>query len=373
MPNTPSGELLTAAEEAGRRRAVRRLDQRRAAARVPHLGDHLDAAVHPRLGDQLGALVGGRQVGVRRHGEQAHAHGLLADRHPAEHRDGRAGRSLQRREVVAQRGPRRRRRDRERPGLVPSNAAGAPAPVDGHVIVPDDAGHGEQAGNGHRRHGGHQQAVAHHGLAATTGTRADSSAGSANGTSPEVTACCASNTSSCGVIFGPVLRRRPCRRTPCRSRRRRGRAWSTARSGPAAGGRPCPVPRRVRPRPGATAGGAQAARPAPPSRRSRAALALRRYRCTWSRLAAIASRRPVISPVSVSSTRLGERAQLVLEPPQRARLHPARAARRQVGIGPVQLRAAELAVDERGQQVSEVTHRSRTRRSLSRCARAARS
>ena len=32
------------------------------------------------------------------------------------------------------------------------------------------------------------------------------SAGSANGTSPEVIACCTSNTSSCGVICGPVLR-----------------------------------------------------------------------------------------------------------------------------------------------------------------------
>jgi hypothetical protein len=46
-----------------------------------------------------------------------------------------------------------------------------------------------------------------------------------------------------------------------------------------------------------------------------------------------------------------------------------------VGVRPVKLSAAELAVNERGQQVSEMAlaHRSRTRRSLSRWARAERS
>ena len=71
---------------------------------------------------------------------------------------------------------------------------------------------------------------------------------------------------------------------------------------------------------------------------------------------------------------LGERAQLVLDAAQRARLRPAVSAGRQVGMDPVQLHAAELAIDVRGEQFTEMmAHRSRTRRSLSRCARAARS
>ena len=67
---------------------------------------------------------------------------------------------------------------------------------------------------------------------------------------------------------------------------------------------------------------------------------------------------------------LSERAQLVLEPPEGIRLHPAGPARRHMGVRPVKFRAAQLAVDEGGQHVSEVAHRSRTR--LSRCASAAR-
>ena len=89
---------------------------------------------------------------------------------------------------------------------VPSSAAAALTPASARdVFMPDDRQHGEQARDGYRRHGGQQQAVPHHGVAATTGTRADTSAGSSNGTSPEVIACCMSNTSSCGVICGPVL------------------------------------------------------------------------------------------------------------------------------------------------------------------------
>jgi hypothetical protein len=46
---------------------------------------------------------------------------------------------------------------------------------------------------------------------------------------------------------------------------------------------------------------------------------------------------------------LGERAQFMLEAPQRVRFHPARTARRHVGVRPVKFRAVKLAVHEGGQ------------------------
>ena len=118
--------------------------------------------------------------------------GLLAGRHPAEHRDRRARLSLHGGDIVADRGPGgggrhgkragqgggadRRRRDAHRVG--------------GGVLVPADREDGEEAGHGHRRHGGQQQAMpVHHGVAAPTGTRVDTIAGSGNGMSPEVIAC----------------------------------------------------------------------------------------------------------------------------------------------------------------------------------------
>ena len=119
--------------------------------------------------------------------------------------------------------------------------------------------------------------------------------------------------------------------------------------------------------------GPRAARPPPAAPVAIAALAALARAWHLGGRARLGSHREQAAGDLIGVAHLGERAQLELEPPERVRLHPAGAAGGQVGIGPVKLRAAELAVDERGQQVSEVTHRSRTRRSLSRCARAARS
>lgn len=46
---------------------------------------------------------------------------------------------------------------------------------------------------------------------------------------------------------------------------------------------------------------------------------------------------------------LGERTQVVLELPEDVRLHATGTARRHVGVRPVKLRAAKLAIDEGGQ------------------------
>ena len=71
-----------------------------------------------------------------------------------------------------------------------------------------------------------------------------------------------------------------------------------------------------------------------------------------ARLAVRAAHREQAPGHVAAIAHLGERAQLVLEPPERVRLYPAGAAGRDVGVRPVKFRAAELAVDEGGQQVS---------------------
>ncbi len=187
------------------------------------------------------------------------------DRHPAEHRHGRAGRALRPRDVVRApwRGPRSPPPETGRTAGCRRAPPARDARLGGDVLVPDDRQHGEQARHGYRRHGGQQQAVAHHGVAATTGTRADTSAGSSNGTSPEVIACCMSNTSSCGVICGPVLPGCPAHaEAPCRCPRRRATRCSRARNGPAGGG---PTRRDGWAAYGSAIARRPAAQPAPPS------------------------------------------------------------------------------------------------------------